>query len=99
MILERNNDDVMFREGCLSIPDIFEEVKRPSKIWVRYNDLSFNIVEEEMTGIVARIFQHEYDHLEGILFIDKINPVKRKILSPKLNKIKILSRGSVNYYG
>jgi len=99
VILERDNDDVIFREGCLSIPDIFEEVKRPSKIWVRYNDLSFNIIEEEMTGIVARIFQHEYDHLEGILFIDKINPVKRKILSPKLNKIKKLSRSSVNYYG
>jgi len=99
MILERDNEDVIFREGCLSIPGIYEEVKRPSKIWVRYNDLSFNIVEEEMTGIVARIFQHEYDHLEGILFIDKINPLRRKILSPKLNKIKKLSCNSVNYYG
>jgi peptide deformylase len=59
---------------------------------VRYNDHSFNVVEEEMSGIVARIFQHEYDHLFGILFIDKINPVKRKLLSGKLNKIKKLSK-------
>jgi len=98
MILERDNEDVIFNEGCLSIPGIYEEVKRPSKIWVRYYDPSFSILEEEMTGIVARIFQHEYDHLERILFIDKINPLRRKILSPKLNKIKKLSRTSVNYY-
>jgi peptide deformylase len=91
-ILEKDSEEVIFREGCLSIPDIYEEVKRPSKIWVRYNDHSFNVVEEEMSGIVARIFQHEYDHLVGILFIDKINPVKRKLLTGKLNKIKKLSK-------
>jgi len=91
-ILEKDSEEVIFREGCLSIPDIYEEVKRPSKIWVRYNDHSFNVVEEEMSGIVARIFQHEYDHLYGILFIDKINPVKRKLLAGKLNKIKKLSK-------
>lgn len=91
-ILEKDSEEVIFREGCLSIPDIYEEVKRPSKIWVRYNDHSFNVVEEEMSGIVARIFQHEYDHLVGILFIDKINPVKRKLLAGKLNKIKKLSK-------
>lgn len=91
-ILEKDSEEVIFREGCLSIPDIYEEVKRPSRIWVRYNDHSFNVVEEEMSGIVARIFQHEYDHLVGILFIDKINPVKRKLLTGKLNKIKKLSK-------
>ncbi len=98
-ILEKNGENVIFSEGCLSIPGIYEEVSRPLNVRVRYKDISLNVVEEEMTGIIARIFQHEYDHLQGILFIDKINPVKRKILYPKLNRIKKLSRSSHNYYG
>jgi len=99
MILDRSNEDVIFKEGCLSIPGIYEEVKRATKIRVRYNDPSFNIIEEELNGIIARIFQHEYDHLEGILFIDKINTIRRKILSSKLSKIRKLSRNSIDYYG
>ena len=76
-----------YNEGCLSLPGIFEDVLRPEKITVRYFDMNFNRVEEELDGIRARIFQHEFDHLEGILFIDKLNILKRKLLSGRLNKI------------
>ncbi len=76
-----------YEEGCLSIPGIFEEVYRPKKISVRYFDINFNLIKEELDGLKARIFQHEYDHLEGILFIDKLSPLKRKMLAGRLNKI------------
>ncbi len=91
VIMERNSELKIYKEGCLSIPGIYEEVTRPGRIWVRYQDISFNIIEEELDGIKARIFQHEFDHLEGILFIDKINPLNRKLITLKLNKIKRLS--------
>lgn len=91
VIIERNTELKIYKEGCLSIPGIYEEVTRPGKIWVRYQDISFNIIEEELDGIKARIFQHEFDHLEGILFIDKINQLNRKLITVKLNKIKRLS--------
>ncbi len=87
-IIDRDGEIMVYTEGCLSLPDIFEDVKRPEKIFVRYLDLMFNIHEEEMDGIKARIFQHEYDHLEGILFIDKINILKRKLITGKLKKIR-----------
>ncbi len=77
-----------YNEGCLSIPGIYEDVLRPETIDVRYYDINFNLIEERLDGIKARIFQHEYDHLEGILFIDRLSPLKRKLLSGKLNKIK-----------
>ncbi|MBN2667360.1 MAG: peptide deformylase [Bacteroidales bacterium] len=91
-IIYKNSKDIIYREGCLSIPGIFEEVYRPDKIVVRYQDLQLKFHEEELEGITARIFQHEYDHLEGILFIDKINILRKKILSGKLNRIKKLSK-------
>ncbi|NLV18535.1 MAG: peptide deformylase [Bacteroidetes bacterium] len=87
-ILDYEKDSVTYTEGCLSIPDIFEEVKRPDKIYVRYQDISLKTHEEELDGIIARIFQHEYDHLEGILFIDRMNLLKRKLIAGKLNNIK-----------
>ncbi len=77
-----------YKEGCLSIPEIFEDVLRPEKIRVVYSNVSGEIIEEEIEGIKARIFQHEFDHLEGTLFIDKLNPLKRKVISGKLRKIK-----------
>lgn len=91
VIIERNTEPKIYKEGCLSIPGIYEEVARPGKIWVRYQDISFNNIEEELDGIKARIFQHEFDHLEGILFVDKINRLKRKLIYRKLNNIKKLS--------
>lgn len=91
-IIDRDIEKTVYREGCLSIPDIFEEVNRPGKILVRYQDMSYNTHEEELDGIKSRIFQHEYDHLEGILFIDKINILRRKMISAKLSKISKMSR-------
>lgn len=90
-IIDSDSENIIFQEGCLSFPDIFEEVSRPEKILVRFQDMLFTTHEEELDGIKARIFQHELDHLDGILFIDKINLIKRKLLAGKLNKIKKLS--------
>jgi peptide deformylase len=87
-IISRNDEKIFYSEGCLSIPGIYEEVSRPEKIVVRYQDLSFRTHEEEMDGIKARIFQHEADHLEGILFIDKLSLIRRKLIMGKLNRIK-----------
>lgn len=86
-IVWQSEDKIFYTEGCLSIPEIFEEVERPLKIRVKYNDLLFNSIEEEIDGIKARIFQHEFDHLDGILFIDRINPLKRKLINSKLKRI------------
>lgn len=86
-ILHHSDKDEDYEEGCLSIPGIFEHVKRPSLIEVRYRDINFDIIEEKLEGIEARIFQHEYDHLEGILFIDRIHKLKRKLIKRKLQKI------------
>lgn len=95
VILDKSDEIDVFKEGCLSIPGIFEEVKRNTKILVNYQDISLNTIEEELEGINACIFQHEYDHLEGILFIDKINSLRRKLISRKLYNIKKLSASSL----
>ncbi len=83
-----SDKQVYFNEGCLSIPGIFEELVRPEKIEVRYRDELFEWHEEIMEGIVARIFQHEYDHLQGILFIDRLSKLRKRMLKSKLNKIR-----------
>ena len=92
VLIDRDSEHIVYREGCLSLPDIFEEVVRPEKILVRYQDIRLITHEEELDGIKSRIFQHELDHLDGVLFIDKISILKRKILSGRLNKIKRLSK-------
>ncbi len=74
-------------EGCLSIPDIREDVTRPEKIRLRYTDLNGKEHEETCDGMLARVLQHEIDHLNGILFVDRISPIKRKLLAKKLRKI------------
>ncbi len=79
-------------EGCLSIPGIREDVKRPTKIRITYYDENFQKKEEEYEGFAARVIQHEYDHLEGKLFIDYLNPLKKRLLKGKLTKI---SKGDV----
>lgn len=76
-----------YHEGCLSIPDIFEDVLRPEKIEVRYRDENFDWKEEILEGLPARIFQHEFDHLQGILFIDKIGALRKKLIKGKLQRI------------
>jgi len=86
-ILERGGDDKTFEEGCLSIPNLREEIVRPEKVRIRYYDKEFNLHEEEYGGIAARIIQHEYDHLDGILFTDRVGPLKKRMLRNKLNAI------------
>ncbi len=87
-IVSVSEQKVLYNEGCLSIPNIFENVLRPEKVVVNYFDENFTLIEEELNGITARVFQHEFDHLNGVLFIDHINTLKRKILAGKLNQIK-----------
>jgi peptide deformylase len=87
-ILSYGEEEGYFQEGCLSIPGIFEDLKRPEKVRVRYRDLQFKWHEEILEGIASRIFQHEYDHLQGVLFIDKLNPIRKKMIKKKLNHIR-----------
>jgi len=96
VIIDRDSEDIIYREGCLSLPDIFEEVIRPGKILVRYQDIQLRTHEEELDGIKSRIFQHEFDHLDGVLFIDKISLLRKKILNSRLNEIKRLSKVKKN---
>lgn len=86
-ILEFKGEKEAFNEGCLSLPGIREDVVRPTKIRINYLDENFVEHEEEWEGIKARIVQHEYDHLEGTLFIDHISPIKKRLLNGKLNAI------------
>lgn len=86
-IIEESGDRWGFIEGCLSIPNIREEVMREPEILIRYQDEKFNTHEERFKGYRARIIQHEYDHLEGVLFTDRISPLRRRMLRGKLNDI------------
>ncbi len=79
-------------EGCLSIPDIRDEVERAETIRVRYKDLDFNDQEVRASGLLGRVLLHEIDHLNGVLFIDRVGEVKRKLMRGRLNK---LERGEV----
>ena len=81
-----------FNEGCLSIPTIREDISRKSTIRIKYQDENFNTIEETYDGTKARIIQHEYDHLEGILFTDYLSPLKKRLLKSKLSNI---SKGKV----
>jgi len=91
-IVERGGDEEIVEEGCLSIPNIHEDVLRPGKIHIRYVDESFTPVDEWYEGMAARIIQHEYDHLDGVLFTDLVNPLKKTLLRSKLRDI---SKGKV----
>lgn len=86
-ILNEEGDEWKFREGCLSIPTIREDVSRPSDIEIEYYDEKFKKHTEKYNGVIARVIQHEYDHIEGKLFTDKVSPFKRKMLAGKLNDI------------
>ena len=78
----------MYEEGCLSIPDIHADIERKPVIHLRYMDEQWVEHTETFEGINARIIQHEYDHIEGILFIDRMKPLKRRMINRKLEKIK-----------
>ncbi|QTE23651.1 peptide deformylase [Polaribacter cellanae] len=92
-ILEEEGDEWAFNEGCLSIPDVREDVFRKPKITVEYQDEDFKMHTETLDGLAARVFQHEYDHIEGILFTDKLSSLKKRIIKKKLNNI---SKGKIN---
>jgi peptide deformylase len=87
VILESSGEPWAMEEGCLSLPEIREDVARPEMIKIRYQDENFNEYEEVFKGFAARVIQHEYDHLEGILFIDHLSSLRRKLLRGKLNNI------------
>lgn len=86
MILEEG-EEWSFNEGCLSIPDVREDVFRHEKITIEYYDEDFNKKTETYDGIIARVIQHEYDHIEGILFTDKISTFKKQLIKKKLQNI------------
>jgi peptide deformylase len=86
-IIEESGKEWSFNEGCLSIPDIREDVMRKPMIRIQYYDENFTFHDEAFEGVAARIIQHEYDHLEGILFVDKINTLRKTLLKRKLNDI------------
>lgn len=92
-IVNKEGENWIFNEGCLSLPNIREDISRPEKITLEYYDENFNFHREEFDGLKARIIQHEYDHLEGVLLVDHISAIKRKLLSGKLNAI---SKGKVD---
>ncbi len=91
-IVEEEGSPWAFEEGCLSIPDIREDVEREPSVRLRFFDEHWEEHEEEFTGLQARIIQHEYDHIEGILFTDHLGPLKKRLLKSRLNNI---SRGKV----
>ena len=86
-ILWESDEEVEFEEGCLSIPDLREMVIRPERIRIVYLDRHFKEQEIEMGSLLARVIQHEYDHLEGILFIDHISPFRRGLLKRRLREM------------
>ena len=87
IIVEESGEEWPFNEGCLSIPGIREDVMRKPTIVIRYYDEHWEYYEEEFGGIAARVIQHEYDHIEGKLFTDKLNALKKTLIRGKLNDI------------
>lgn len=93
IILEEMGDPWAYEEGCLSIPGIREKVVREDAVLIEYYDENFELHEKEFFGISARVIQHEYDHIEGVLFTDKINPIRKRLIKNKLGNI---SKGKVD---
>ena len=86
-ILLEDGEEWFFNEGCLSIPDVREDVSRNERITIEYYDEAFNKKTEVFDGLIARVIQHEYDHIEGILFTDKISTLKKTLIKKKLQNI------------
>lgn len=86
-ILEKSEEEVSNEEGCLSIPGVHENVMRPVNIKIQYLDIDFKEHIEEFDGYKARVIQHEYDHLEGNLFTDRVTPIRRQLLKSRLTNI------------
>jgi peptide deformylase len=86
-IVERSEEECLIAEGCLSLPNIREEVYRSDKIRIQYYDETWEYHDEYFEGMRARIVQHEYDHTDGILFVDRLSALKRRLLNGKLSGI------------
>jgi peptide deformylase len=93
VIFEESGKEWAFEEGCLSIPGIREEVMRKPLVKIEYYDENWDLYEEELDGFPARVVQHEYDHIEGKLFTDRLKPLRRTLLQGRLNDI---SKGNVD---
>lgn len=87
-MLDEFGETILLEEGCLSIPNIYGQVERPKQIKIRYYNANLEQVEKEFTGFTARVIQHEYDHIEGVLFIEKLKPIKKQMIRRKLEDIK-----------
>lgn len=87
IMLEVSEEELIGSEGCLSIPGISEDVPRSQWIKIQYYDENFKLYIEEFKDFKARVIQHEYDHIEGILFTDRIKPLRRQMIKSKLNNI------------
>lgn len=91
-IIELSGDNWVMNEGCLSLPEIREDVSRPDTVRIKYFDENFTEHDEVFSGFMGRVIQHEYDHLEGKLFIDYLSPLKKRLLKGKLTDI---TRGNI----
>jgi peptide deformylase len=92
-IVDESGDEWAFNEGCLSIPDIREDVMRKPTILIKYYDELWVLHQEKVTGMAARVIQHEYDHIEGKLFTDKLSLLRKRMLKSKLDNI---AKGNVH---
>tara|TARA_Y100001963_G_C6769231_1_gene443944 strand:+ start:42 stop:632 length:591 start_codon:yes stop_codon:yes gene_type:complete len=86
-VIEETGDEWAFSEGCLSIPDVREDIFRKPEVTIEYQDQNFETKTETFTGLAARVVQHEYDHTEGILFTEKISSLKKRLINGRLKKI------------
>lgn len=86
-IVWESEEECDFEEGCLSIPDLRENVRRPAAVRIAFRDAAFEPQEIEVDGLLARVIQHEYDHLEGVLFVDRISAFRRRMLGRKLREM------------
>lgn len=93
VILDEYGDDYTFEEGCLSIPEVHAEITRPETLTIEYYDENWNLKEEEFSGMTARVIQHEFDHLEGILFVDYLKGLKKRLVKSKLVDV---SKGKIS---
>jgi peptide deformylase len=91
-IIEEDGNPWTYEEGCLSIPHVRGDVERPERIRIRWQDEHFEVHEATFTGVNARVIQHEYDHIEGILFTERLKPIKKRLIQRKMEDIR---KGSI----
>jgi peptide deformylase len=89
IIVEESGESWSYEEGCLSIPGIHEKISRLREIKIRSQNTSGDWIEEQLIGLPARIFQHEYDHIQGILFPDRMTPLKRRMIKGRLKNVSV----------